>query len=65
MVYGPSNREPLAKPLSFGGWSSPVASFTLFLGVDSPFFSTIVLPWVRRFIERRIPGKNGEVPLDY
>ena len=36
-------------------------------GVDSPFFSIIVLfktcrlPWVSGgFLERRIPGKNGE-----
>ena len=38
-----------------------------FLGVDSPFFSTIVLfksqlfPWVfDDFLKRRILGKNGE-----
>ena len=36
------------------------------LGFDSPFFSSIVpktgrFPWVSGgFLERRIPGKNGE-----
>ena len=42
--------------------------FTNFLGVDSPLFSAIVLfknqtfPRVfGGFLERRVPGKNGEV----
>ena len=44
-----------------------LGGFTLSLRVDSPFFPTIVFfenrrcPWVAGgFLERRIPGKNGE-----
>ena len=43
-------------------------NLAMFLGVDSPFFSTIVLftnllffRGSHGFLERRIPGKNGEV----
>ena len=50
----------------FVAWASPV--YKIFLGVDSRFFSAIVLFKNQRFpqgfcgfLERRIPGKNGEV----
>ena len=59
---------PAARPKWMGFyWEPPGPNHGPILGVDSPFFSTIVLfkhlpfPWVSGgFLERRIPGKNGE-----